>query len=170
MMGQLILAFTSLGTLLLTGATTFVALLSTRTRRRLDARSRAGMVFARLEESPNGRAVWVLENRGEHEIYHVRLEVPDSEVSFESLSPGERRVTADESLLESREILDPVLTFEDDEGRKWRVGKSGVTESNEGSEKREVARSLTATTLVTLIATIATLFTALASILISLQR
>ncbi|MFF3879185.1 hypothetical protein [Streptomyces sp. NPDC001978] len=169
MMEELIFAIASAGTLLLSGATAFIALSSTRKRRRLDARSRAGLVFARLEKSPSGRAVWVLENRSEHAIYDVRLEVPDSEVSFKSLFPGEQRVAADEALLQSQESIDPVLTFKDDGGFHWQVGRSGVKETNGEKEKRDVFNSLTVSTLVALITTLATVLGAVITIVISLQ-
>lgn len=168
-MEDLILVFTSLTSAVAAAMTSIIAILLSRQQRQLDARSQAGQVFARLEETPGGGASWVLENRGDRPIYEVRLEVPDSDVSFEVLSPGEQRVTADDAFLQDRDSLDPVLTFKDAEDRRWRVGRSGVKETRK-EEKPEVFKTLTVTTAATLLGVLCTIIGAVVSFAISQMR
>ncbi|WP_405728936.1 hypothetical protein OG607_27505 [Streptomyces sp. NBC_01537] len=160
-MEDLILVIASLGTGILGVASVFLASLSGRKRRRLDARLKAGQVFAHLEESPTGEAVWVLQNRGEREVYEVSLTVPNRQFSFVSLAPaGELRVVADRSSLQTQEDRNPIVTFKDGEGRRWQVGRVGVEEEGGKKEKGDVFPSLTSAALTSLTAAVFTILAA----------
>ncbi|MDC7337196.1 hypothetical protein [Streptomyces lydicus] len=167
-MEDLFFALASLSTAILGLASAFAASLSARKRRRLDARLQAGHVFAHLEESPTDGAVWVLQNRSEHEVYDVHLTVPNGQFSFTSIPPaGELRVMADRSSLHTQEDRNPVMTFKDGEGRRWQVGRSGVKEQGKKKDKGDVFPSLTSAAVTTLIGVVATLLGAAITLLIS---
>ncbi|MEU8933332.1 hypothetical protein AB0D30_26045 [Streptomyces sp. NPDC048409] len=161
-------------TIALATSSLFIAALTTwvayRLRKGIDARSQAGLVFVHFEETPTGRSSWVIENRGKSKIFDVRLQISDSRVSFESLSPGVQRVTLDNPLIRDAETVDAILSFKDEEGNRWKANNSGFEEEGERDLHTNPFPSLTSSAVTAIASMVVAAASALAALISSIMR
>jgi len=151
-MEELITIVAALSTAVAGTISAYAGWLSARKAHQLEARSKAGRVFAHFERTPTGQNKWVITNRSDSEIYDVQLVLPDAHLSFDSLSPGERRAFLDVTAIEHPEPSDSTLSFKDATDRHWKISGSGLKETNKDKTQRpEFFSSLTASTTVAIL-------------------